>query len=316
MSWQACLRDTGIASPESLDAVDAEIASWQELRLIRNIVHGLGAEPGLGVRAGLRYHLPVYGLAGLAAMTSPTLGHSIELGLRLRALAFGFHRPVVERGPRSVAITLPASRVPDEVARFVLERDMATWVVLVRDFSMRSSFVRRIEFSFPSAGARGVYQRLFEEDVTFGGRRNAVALHKAALERPLPHANRALSRRYERQCLQLVERRRADGGVAGQVRALLRAAEGKPPSCDAVAHELFIGVRTLRRQLAAEGTSFRALLAEARVAYAERLLLGTSLTVEQIARQLGYSEPAAFVRAFRRWRGNTPAAFRDGLPHR
>ncbi|MGH3431525.1 MAG: helix-turn-helix transcriptional regulator, partial [Thermocrispum sp.] len=172
---------------------------------------------------------------------------------------------------------------------------------------------RRIEFVRPGAGQHGVYRRLFGDDVTFGGRRNAVVTGTDTLTRPMRQANAVLTGRFERQCLELIDRRLARGGVAGQVRGLLRVAEGAPPDVASVARELFTGERTLRRQLAAEGTSFRALVAEHRMARAERLLAGTELTVAQVASELGYSEAAAFVRAFGRLRGRTPAAYRDSV---
>ncbi len=77
----------------------------------------------------------------------------------------------------------------------------------------------------------------------------------------------------------------------------------------AIADELCITERTLHRRLAAERTSYRALVDEVRVTLA-LAMLESGLTVEETARQLGYSETAAFSRAFTRWVGTPPSKHR------
>ena len=73
-----------------------------------------------------------------------------------------------------------------------------------------------------------------------------------------------------------------------------------------VAKDLCVTERTLHRKLTSEGTSFRALLDEVRTTLAAELL-GSGFTVEETARRLGYSETAAFSRAYTRWNGHPPS---------
>ena len=73
-----------------------------------------------------------------------------------------------------------------------------------------------------------------------------------------------------------------------------------------VARQLSTSERTLRRRLADEGTSYRALLAEVRLTLAEDAGDG-ALSVEDVALRLGYAEATPFIAAFRRWTGTTPA---------
>ena len=68
--------------------------------------------------------------------------------------------------------------------------------------------------------------------------------------------------------------------------------------------------RTLRRQLAAEGTTFKAITDEIREALAVELLTAGGLSLEQVASRLGYHDAAGFSRAFRRWTGATPGTYR------
>jgi AraC-like DNA-binding protein len=85
-------------------------------------------------------------------------------------------------------------------------------------------------------------------------------------------------------------------------------------SLDEVAARLKLPSRTLKRKLAAAGTGFLTLLDEARLDRAARLLQADARTVDEIAITLGYSDTANFTRAFRRWTGTTPAAYRRSGP--
>lgn len=79
-----------------------------------------------------------------------------------------------------------------------------------------------------------------------------------------------------------------------------------------VAEHLGTTPRTLRRALAAEGASFEALKDRVRYAMAREVLALTTLPIGDIALTLDFATPSAFVRAFRRWAGQTPSAFRAG----
>jgi len=70
-------------------------------------------------------------------------------------------------------------------------------------------------------------------------------------------------------------------------------------------------VRSLQRQLAAEGLSYQELIDATRSDAAERFLAETSLPIAEVGYLLGYAEPAAFHRAFKRWKKVTPQAYRQ-----
>jgi len=78
----------------------------------------------------------------------------------------------------------------------------------------------------------------------------------------------------------------------------------------AIARQLGMSERTLHRRLAEDGASYQELLEEVRKAAASRYLDESPLAISEIAYLLGYSEPAAFHRAFKRWYATTPEHFR------
>ena len=84
-------------------------------------------------------------------------------------------------------------------------------------------------------------------------------------------------------------------------------------SSSAVAKQLYMAPRTLRRKLRAENTSFRELMDELKMQVAIKYLRDTDLTIENIADALGFRDAANFRRAFRRWTKRAPHEYRPQL---
>lgn len=95
------------------------------------------------------------------------------------------------------------------------------------------------------------------------------------------------------------------------LRTLLLHGKG---SGDDVAQALAIHRRTLNRRLRAEGTTFRKVLDCVRFAVAKEMLEDSGVSIPEIAASLGYADYVSFTRAFRRWTGNTPGAWRKRPP--
>ena len=71
-----------------------------------------------------------------------------------------------------------------------------------------------------------------------------------------------------------------------------------------------VSTQTVRRRLAKEGTSFNAIKSQVRRDLSMNYLGNVDFSIEEVAIQVGYSEPAAFIRAFKSWTGVSPARFR------
>jgi AraC-like DNA-binding protein len=142
----------------------------------------------------------------------------------------------------------------------------------------------------------------------FGDAITSVTLPAELLSVPLPQASNHTARLAEQQCRLLLEQREARTGRAGLVRDLLLTDPARPPTLAQVAERLSCSTRTLRRQLEAEGTSFRKLLDEVRHHLGTELLQ-SGMTVEQVSNRLGYNDVSNFSHAFHRWKGDSPRAY-------
>ena len=131
---------------------------------------------------------------------------------------------------------------------------------------------------------------------------------------PLKRRDPALAKWLERQAADVLAHLPADGDVRDEVRSVLsNQLMVGDMQIDVAARRLATTPRTLQRRLARAGTSFEALRDEARREAARRYVAETTLTIAEVTYLLGYSEPTAFHRAFKRWHRTTPQAFRERL---
>lgn len=154
------------------------------------------------------------------------------------------------------------------------------------------------------------FYALFRAPIRFGAERDAMVFRRDDVERPLPTANRALARHNERIVADYLARL-DDDNFSDRVR--IRLVESLPSGgVDAadVARALNVSVRTLQRRLADEGTTYSGLLDQARRELAVRFIGEQRMPVKEATYVLGFSEPANFSRAFKRWTGVSPSDFR------
>lgn len=281
LSARTALAGTGLSVRDLADP-DREVTAGQELRVVRNLLrHGSGTARS-GVALGRRYRLETFGIAGYALLSSRVLVDAMNFALRFIDLTFTFSIPSARLEGGSVVIEAEADTLPADVRDFLVARDLAAIEAVLREL-----FLGTLPTAYDAAARR-------------------VSFPATYLQAELPAANPAARALAEDLCADLADRRRGESPLVQQVRILLAQRLAFDPSCAGVADALAMAERTLRRRLAADGTSFQRLLDEVRVSLAARLLGTGSLSVEQVAHRLGYAESASFVHAHRRWHGVTP----------
>lgn len=140
---------------------------------------------------------------------------------------------------------------------------------------------------------------------------NGFALSRSTWELPLRRRDPILAKLLQQQADEAIARLpRTDDVLYDVRRALASRVAGGDIRVQSVARALALSVRTLQRRLADAGSSYQEVVDVARKDAAERYLATSSFAIGEIAYLLGYSEAAAFNRAFRRWHESTPQAFR------
>lgn len=304
---EECLRDTGI-EPAQLTTPGTEVTAAQELALVGNLVTRFGDRPGLGVEAGMRTHVTTYGALGLALLSSPTVRSAVELLMRYIRMTTTFARTRHVYRDGRLLLYADDREVPERLRGFLLERDVA---VLLTNWATVYHAPAPIVGGEVAWGLRPRLRPLLDEygiTAIDGAGPHLVVFDTAGFDDPLPQASPLTAALFEQQCAQLLRRRGLAQGIAGSVREVLLRRLGGRVSQEDVAAALHMSLRTMRRRLADEGTSYRRLSSETYGNLAEELL-ATGLTVEDVAYRMGYSGAPSFSNAFKQWRGVSPGRF-------
>ena len=169
-------------------------------------------------------------------------------------------------------------------------------------------------FSYPRPSHTGHHRRLFGDELSFSLPTNFLRLPLAALELPVIGANETVRTVLESPLRTRLAEKASLLTMGRQVMALMDR-QAAPLDFPAIARQLGTGPRRLQQLLQSEGTNFQTIRDEWRARQARRLLAVPHLSIKEITARLGFSESSAFTRAFRRWTGLAPAAWRqDNVP--
>jgi AraC-like DNA-binding protein len=307
VSAEVCLAGTDLTVADIADNA-IEVQAGQELRIVRNILACVADPREFARDVGVQYNFANTGILGYALLASPTIGDAINVACRYATLSSTFLRLTRHEVDDGAVIEFDNSHVPVDVREFMLERDLhaVTNLAPLLIGQVDSDVVLRVE----APGIELPTDRLEFPGLTIeidtSSARTAISIPNQVLRLAMPAADVATAQECVQQCEDLLQARRQRRGMAAMVRTRLIRDPGQLPSMAQIAREFSITERTMHRRLAAEHTNYRALVDEVGVALASALL-ESGLTVEETARQLGYSETAAFTRAFIRWTGEAPS---------
>ncbi|CAM2930547.1 AraC family transcriptional regulator [Prescottella defluvii] len=200
----------------------------------------------------------------------------------------------------------------DEAFRLVTDFELillhrfAAWLV-GRRVKLRSVL---IPYPQPDARFAKHYDSIFGVPVTFGASVATLEFDNAILRAPLIQDEQSLAEYLRESPNLLLSERDYDSTASAQVRRVLEmGVRGRTCTADEIAEMLSISVPHLRRLLRQEGTSLNNLREEV-LRDAAIAALRRGEPVDELSARLGFSEPSAFRRAFKRWTGSTPGAYR------
>lgn len=306
---ETCLLATGIDEKDLHDA-DALITRQKEMRLVENLMLALPNVPALGFELGLQYNVSTFGIWGFALRSSRTLREAMQLAVSYLPLSTAYCRFSLFDEADVFGWFVDPEPIPQQLRQFLLERDTATGVNLLRELSLAGIEIKALEYCGPAPDYAPQIAALCGIAPVYNRPRNALILSRRDADRRLPMYDANLARMLDEQCRSQLKLRQTEG-VTGQVRAQLLGPLGLAASLEDVAHRLAMSHRSLRRKLEDEHTTFRGVVEEERKMLADRLLRSTHMKLDEIALQLGYADTPSFTRAFRRWVGHSPGEYRS-----
>jgi len=190
----------------------------------------------------------------------------------------------------------------------MMQHGVACWLV------GRRIPVIRAAFAYPEPSRSAEYPRMYSEQLLFDQDTTALTFGRAYLDLPVIQTPRTIKAFLRGAPANIVLKYKNSSGLAAQIRRHLRAAATSDwPDFEAVAAKLHMTDSTLRRRLLDEGQSFQGIKDQLRRDMAIEQLCHSSKSVAEIAVELGFAETSAFHRAFKKWTGSNPGAYRQRM---
>ncbi|CAD0183959.1 putative HTH-type transcriptional regulator [Ruegeria sp. THAF57] len=312
LSSEDCLRGTGLSSFDLYNS-GKRILLRQELIAVENFLAQVPDSFGLGIKIGRLSRPEVFGTWGYAVLSSPTLGKALAVAMDFPDPYFLILKMKLKQVGSSVHVTLDAGDLKGRTKCFVLERHLTVLTnftsKLLPDFqsSVASLRTRISDKRFADA-----IERELDVNVHLNCDEDALILPADYLDIALPNQNPEEMATSLQQCkAQLNSSTPAAPKIIQQVRNQIFSDVAGNLNVRVIADRMGISDRTLRRRLTAEGTNFRRVLIEARLAFGRELLESTNLDISSVAWRVGYSEPSSFVRAFNTIYGHPPGKIKQ-----
>jgi AraC-like DNA-binding protein len=300
---------TGVGAGRSTPS-SYPVAHWR--RLLGTASAAL-QEPALGLLVGASITPAHLGPLGYVLSSSNSVAEAIARYIRCQRLVHDVSpvRHAVQEG----RVVLEWSAESRTVGLLVNQCGMAALARFAADLTEGAARPCAVYFVEPQPPDLQPYQDLFGCPVLFGQAATRMDFPLAVLAMPLRRADPALAQMLDLQVQAMLAALPARSSALEQAirQSLPRLMLNGEPELGAVARELSLSARTLRRRLHEQGLNFRALLDDTRRRLAQDYLADGQLALAEVALLLGYSEQSAFNRATQRWTGMTPRRWRMAL---
>lgn len=169
----------------------------------------------------------------------------------------------------------------------------------------------QINFNYAAPPYRAEYHNMFYCPIQFDQPYSEMQFDRSLLDLPIVKSAADVEQYLTRASYDVVKRPINEKSYAEQIRRYLRKALPRLPDYEQIADEMNINPQTLRRRLRDEGCDYRQIKNELIRDMAIGYLTREDLEIKEIAYLLGFSEPSAFIRSFRKWTDTTPGNYRE-----
>lgn len=298
-------------TPAQLADADARISLADYARVRRAALQASG-DPALGLHMGERPNTASFDVLGHLAEHGQSLRETLRMIARYAAIIM-LDGPQLELCETYDSAVIRWSLLKDELPETQLTAEFVTSSVLflVRRFIGASVMARQVFFAYRAPLHRAEYTRVFLGRERFEHDFTGIELPRAWLDREPVYRSAELCSLLQTRAEQLLARVDHDAPMAERVRRWLASQNSaNRPTMDLAARGLGMSARSLRRRLVEERARYDELLEESLSLRAKSLLADSRNSVQEAAYALGFATPAAFSRAFKRWTGVAPSAFR------
>ena len=301
--------------PSWLENPDLQVSGDVLKYLWREAVKQTG-DMDLGLHIGEAFDLSAIGIVGYVLLNCQTYGQvlaKLSQYTRLFSQGVAIHHRVAD------GWVLCDCEIVGNVKNYLLdeprqpiESTFAALMKATQQLTGKSLPVKAVWFQHPLPGDCSEHQRIFQTSVQFSQPKNRIIFKSNSLDWSVRSANTNLLSLFELHASDMLCAQTKAQNYSQQVtEAIIHSLQGEVPPIEAIARKLMLSVRQLQRKLQMENTSYQKLLDQTRKELALQYLKNQETSIHDVAFLLGFSEPSAFHRAFKRWTGQTPRIYRS-----
>lgn len=270
------------------------------------------SDNGLGLVIGSSVQARSYHVLGYAILSSGTIAEAIDRLIRYERLAGKLGTTTMVAGePVKLQWHCPFE---GPWARYVKEAAIAGWVTFAKALVADSAAPLAVYFDHELMADYQRYEAVFGCPVYFDAAWCGVTLRPEDLDEPIVSADPGLKMLMDHQAVDRLEKFDSRINLVNEVRSeIAKRLPNGEPSLESVAEPLALTPRALQNRLKSVEIHFKELVDEVREQLAYAYLADESVSLIDIAFLLGFSEQSSFSRAFKRWHGVSPIAFRKSL---
>jgi AraC-like DNA-binding protein len=302
-------------SLEDLRAPETRISLDQMVQMLRNAMT-TSRDRHLPFKIGSNIHVSAYGMYGFAILCGADFRKTMDFAVAYHLLAAPLAEISFSESAENGIWTIRPLTHPSidaRLLRFITELQLGIHLSLHRDIMGAAFKPVKLTMTYGPSNDFGIAPELVGCPVSFGESANQLVFASAWLNLRPTLGNQTTYTLIRATCDELLAEMSTRAGAAGKVRKALLQDVARRPTLPAIAKMLRTTTRTLRRKLEEQNTSFRALQDELRAHLALKYLRDTTMTNDDIAFALGFSDAANFRQAFRRWTAQTPREFRAAM---
>lgn len=298
---------------QTLESAEARISIPHYMRLGQAAIAET-ANPALGLRMGALSRPVDAGLAGLAGECAASAGAGLSTLIRYALLTSQNSRGLPEVNNCARKAMFYSIRPYNEFNYFVVDSVLAAWAQYLRTLTGHYPVLEKVRIEYPSQGMDEIYESWFRCPVQFGAGENSLQVKADSWQQTPRQAQPAVHSALVRQCQQQLQKVQRGWNLQQRVQYCLTPLfRGETPALGTVAAKLGLTPWTLQRQLAAEGVKYKDLVDNTRQQLALDYLRETRLSLAEISWLLGFANPAAFHKAYKRWFAVSPGEHRKRL---
>lgn len=274
--------------------------------------------PAYGFKVGHRISMADHGILGYAYLSCKTARDSLETYLRYQHLLGtegGAKEGLILDGETGT-ITSPVEHyASSSMQQYYAERLLGEWCSVIESIFKESVSFSLVRLACPRPSYHDELEECVGCPVEYDCSRNEYVMPARFLDAPLQFSDAEVAELSRQQCETALKSLKSKGGMAESVCRYLVGNPGNELTAESVSKGLNISYRSLRRRLQEEGTSFRELYSRVRMQLAAEFLVQTSMSVEQVAEEVGYADRSSFQSTFKKWSGLTPTQYRKQNPY-